>query len=112
MGITVVSGSILLENSSSSPCREIQLASKLEHCNSPFLIVKAPVTEIKELDSKEIAINDSLPIVIADMEYMKKSAEKIRAMADGEDLYDIVAMMEDNLSEYNKTLWFLKSMVK
>ena len=70
------------------------------------------VTSIKELDSTEISVGDTLATVIADMEHLQATAVALRSSADEEDAYDVVGMMEDNLSEYKKNLWFLHSMVK
>ena len=43
---------------------------------------------------------------------MKKHAESVRTLADEEDAYDVVALMEDHLTNYNKNLWFLRAMTK
>jgi neutrophil-activating protein A len=70
------------------------------------------VTSIKELDSKEISIVDALNITIEDIKNLKAEAFEIRNDADEQDLYSIVDIMEDNISNYEKTLWFLKSTVR
>lgn len=70
------------------------------------------VTSIKELDSKEISIVDALNITIEDIKTLKAEAFEIRNDADEQDLYSIVDIMEDNISNYEKTLWFLKSTLK
>ena len=70
------------------------------------------VTSIEELPSVELAVKDVISVTTADMETMKATAEAIRAMADEEDLYDVVGMMEDQLENYKKNLWFLKAMAK
>jgi neutrophil-activating protein A len=70
------------------------------------------VTSIKELDSKEISIVDALNITIEDIKTLKAEAFEIRNDADEQDLYSIVDIMEDNISNYEKTLWFLKSTVR
>ena len=67
---------------------------------------------IKELDSKDYGVKESLSIVLADMEEMKAQAEDIRKDADEEDDYALVGMMEDHLGDYNKTIWFIKSMLR
>lgn len=67
------------------------------------------VTNVKELESKDIQINDALDIVIKDMELMRTNATEIRVLADNENLFDVVSMMEDHISEYNKNLWFIKA---
>ena len=70
------------------------------------------VTSIKELDSKEISIVDALNITIEDIKTLKAEAFEIRNDADEQDLYSIVDIMEDNISNYEKTLWFSKSTVR
>ncbi len=67
---------------------------------------------IQELDSKEVSIKESIEITLADMELLKEQTLKIRETADKEDAFDLVAMMEDHISNYNKNIWFLKSMLK
>lgn len=70
------------------------------------------VASIKELEGKDYGVKESLKIVLSDMEEMKEQAEDIRKSADEEDHYALVGMMEDHLGDYNKTIWFLKSMLK
>ena len=70
------------------------------------------VTTIKELDSKEIKIEDALNIVIEDMLAMNSLAKEIREEANKEDLFDLVSMMEDHIGNYNKNIWFLKATIK
>ncbi len=69
-------------------------------------------TTIKELDSKDYTIDDVLNISKEDLSTMKCLGEKIRKLADDSDLYDIVSIIEDHLTNYSKTLWFLNSMLK
>lgn len=70
------------------------------------------VATVKELDSKEVSIPEALKIALDDVLLLKSQAEDIRKAADSEDLYDVVAHMEDSLSGYNKTIWFVRSMLK
>ena len=67
---------------------------------------------IKEIEAKEYSVEESIKIVLADMEEMKAQAADIRALADEDDNFPVVNMMEDNLAEYSKNIWFLKSMLK
>ena len=70
------------------------------------------VASIKEIEAKEYSVEESIKIVLADMEEMKAQAADIRALADEDDNFPVVNMMEDNLAEYSKNIWFLKSMLK
>lgn len=67
---------------------------------------------IQELDSDERPIHEVLDIARGDLLALKAQAESIRSAADADDAYDVVAAMEDQLSNYNKTLWFLQAMGK
>lgn len=67
------------------------------------------VATIEELDSRARDVKTVLDTVLADLEAMKAQAEDIRRAADAEDRYDVVGLMEDELGNYNKTIWFLKA---
>ena len=70
------------------------------------------ITTIKELPSVQISSEDAISIVIEDMIKMKKTAQLVRGLANDEDLFSLVSLMEDHITNYNKNLWFLESMVK
>ena len=70
------------------------------------------VSEIKELESKDYGINESLEIVLADMKLLKANAVELRSLAASEDYYPLQVMAEDHLANYNKVIWFLESMLK
>ncbi|MDD3252067.1 MAG: DNA starvation/stationary phase protection protein [Lachnospiraceae bacterium] len=67
---------------------------------------------VKELDSAEMNVKQVLEITLADMELLKQQAEDIRREAADEDNYSISNLMESNLENYAKTIWFLNSMLK
>ncbi len=67
---------------------------------------------IEELASKEIPTAKGLEIAKKDLEQMRKAAFDLRKVADAEDEFDVVGMMEDHLGHYDKTLWFLNAMGK
>lgn len=69
------------------------------------------VSSIAELESKDYTVSEVLSIAAADLETLKASSEAIRTLAGEEDAYAVVPMMEDHLKNYNKTLWFLKTMM-
>ncbi len=69
-------------------------------------------TSVEELGSTEISVEKVLDIVEKDMEHMKKAAQDLREIADKDDAFDVVNMMEDHLVNYNKNIWFLKAMLK
>lgn len=84
------------------------------HGEAPLASMKdyLAAATLEELDSREVDTASALAIVLADMTTLKAQAEAVRAEAASEDAYDIVAMMEDDLGEYYKTLWFLQAMQK
>ena len=70
------------------------------------------LASVKELDSDERKGKEVLELVLADFDLMKAQAEKIRALADEEDAYDIVDAMEGDLGQYSKNNWFIRAMLK
>ena len=83
--------------------KEVPMASLKEYLE---------VATIKELDSIEITVADALKITVEDLEALRSEAAALRKIADEEDLFDVVAMLEDQISDYNKTIWFIDSMQK
>ncbi|MBQ3180104.1 MAG: DNA starvation/stationary phase protection protein [Firmicutes bacterium] len=67
---------------------------------------------IDELGSKELSVKDTLDILLADLKTLQAQADAIRTMADADGNYHLVAVMEDNLSNYAKNIWFVSSMLK
>ena len=67
---------------------------------------------IQELDSDERPIHEVLDIARGDLLALKAQAESIRSAADAADAYEGGAAMEDQLSTYHRTLWFLQAMGK
>lgn len=65
---------------------------------------------LKEIDEKAFTDDEVLKIVEADYQALVKLVEEIRGIADDEEDYQVVAMMEDHAGEYIKTLWFLRQM--
>lgn len=67
---------------------------------------------IREIDAKDYSMSEVITLVLADMETMKAQAEAIRAEAAEDDNYTLVNLLEDDLKNYDKNIWFLKSMLK
>ena len=80
------------------------------HEQAPLATLKS--YDIKELESLEIDSKKSLKIVLEDFIKMKSLIEQIRKDADQEDLYDIVTLMENDLEQYTKSIWFIRAMLK
>ena len=64
------------------------------------------VATVKELESKDYSTKEALAIVLADMQLLKAQASELRALANEQDQFDIANLAEDNLANYNKTIWF------
>ena len=84
------------------------------HEGTPLASLKTylELSTIEELPSVEVDNKTSLKIVLEDFIEMKLLVEEIRQIADKEDLYDIVTLVEGELEQYNKSIWFIKSMLK
>ena len=70
------------------------------------------VSEVKELESKDYNVKESLEIALADIKLLKGNALELRSLAVDEDFYPLQVMMEDHLANYNKVVWFIESMLK
>ena len=70
------------------------------------------LSSVEELPSVELKGKDVLEIVLKDFNEFKQLAESIRALADEEDVYDVVSAMEGDLEQFNKSIWFIKAMLK
>ena len=84
------------------------------HEGTPLASLKTylELSTIEEIPSVEVDNKTSLKIVLEDFIKMKSLVEEIRKEADKEDLYDIVTLVEGELEQYNKSIWFIKSMLK
>jgi starvation-inducible DNA-binding protein len=69
------------------------------------------LSSVKELESEGIDIKKALMIVLEDIKALDEGAKDIRTTADKEDLFDVVAMMEDHCADYQKIIWFISSML-
>jgi len=70
------------------------------------------LTSVEELPSKKIANKDALAITLEDLQALDKEAKAIRATADEQDAFDVVMMMEDHCAAFQKTIWFISSMLE
>lgn len=67
------------------------------------------VATIQELEGGEVKVPDALRMVLTDLELLKAQAEAIRTAAVQEDQYDVAALMEGDLTQYGKNIWFLRA---
>ena len=69
------------------------------------------LASIKELGKDSYRDSEVLQILIDDLSALKSEAAKVRAEMAENDVFDVVAVLEDHIAGYNKELWFLKSMM-
>ena len=69
------------------------------------------ITSIKELSPEKVEVKNALSITLDDLKTLDAEAKAVRAAADDEGLFDIVALMEDECGEFQKTIWFIESML-
>ena len=69
------------------------------------------LASIKELGKDSYRDGEVLQILVEDLSALKAEAEKVRAEMAENDVFDVVAVLEDHVAGYNKELWFLKSML-
>lgn len=66
---------------------------------------------IKELNKGVYRDAEVLKILVDDMTQLKAAAEALRAKMAEDDVFDIVAVLEEHVAGYNKELWFLSAMM-
>lgn len=67
------------------------------------------LSSIEEVSSEKIEIKKALSIVLEDLTALDAEAKDIRATADKDGLFDIVTMMEDHCTDFQKSIWFITS---
>ena len=70
------------------------------------------VTKVEELDLKDYPVKEALTIVKEELVKMKDLVKEIRTLADENDDFVTVGMMEDHISGYDKEIWFVESALK
>lgn len=69
-------------------------------------------TTLTELEDKDYNVMKVMDILLSDVSHLKHLAQELRFIALEDDCYPVVNMMEDHLSDYSKTMWFLFSIQK
>ena len=88
-----------------------------EHLRMYNLVPASTLTEylklatIKEEPSRNFEDREALTIVLADLELLRKEATELRNAADKEGWFSAVSFLEDHVADYNKQIWFLRSML-
>jgi len=66
-------------------------------------------TSIEELDKNSFTCDEVLAELEKDFTNLKNQATEIRNDADDANDFEVVAVMEDHVGDYSKTLWFVKA---
>ena len=69
------------------------------------------LASIQEVHKEVYQDAEVLKILIEDLTALKNEAAAIRAAMAEEDVFDVVAVLEEHIAGYNKELWFLSSML-
>ena len=69
------------------------------------------LASIQELCKESYRDGEVLQILSDDLNLLKAEAEKLRSVMAENDVFDIVAVLEEHVAGYNKELWFLRSMM-
>ena len=69
------------------------------------------MTTIEELDGSIVDVKTALEIVHDDMKNLKGKAKEIHGLANSEGDFAPANMMEENIANYSKNIWFLRSMI-
>ena len=68
-------------------------------------------SSIKELNRGSYRDDEVLKILVDDLSQLKAAAEALRLKMAEEDVFDVVAVLEEHVAGYNKELWFLSAMM-
>ena len=85
----------------------------IQHGEKPVSSISEYVklASVKELEKGSYRDEEVIKIIADDMAQLKASAEALRLKMAEEDIFDVVAVLEDHIAGYQKELWFLHSMM-
>ena len=85
----------------------------IQHGEKPVSSISEYVknASIKELNKGSYRDEEVIKIIAEDMAQLKAAAEALRLKMVEEDVFDVVAVLEDHIAGYQKELWFLNSMM-
>lgn len=69
------------------------------------------IATIKEEPTRSFACRESFEIVAADLEALRQEATELRNACDEEGWFSAVALFEDHVNDYNKQIWFIRSIL-
>lgn len=68
-------------------------------------------SSIEELASEPVGVKAALETLLADVRTLNEQARAIRELAGAQDDFHAANMMEDHIAAYEKTIWFVESML-
>ena len=85
----------------------------IQHGEKPVSSISEYVknASIKELNKGVYRDEEVIRIIAEDMAQLKAAAEALRLKMAEEDVFDVVAVLEEHIAGYQKELWFLNSMM-
>ena len=85
----------------------------IQHGEKPVSSISEYVknASIKELNKGSYRDEEVIKIIAEDMAQLKAVAEALRLKMAEEDVFDVVAVLEEHIAGYQKELWFLNSMM-
>ena len=85
----------------------------IQHGEKPVSSISEYVknASIKELNKGVYRDEEVIKIIAEDMAQLKAAAEALRLKMAEEDVFDVVAVLEEHIAGYQKELWFLSSMM-
>ncbi len=84
----------------------------LGHYPHASITTYAKNTNISELEDKDYTVAEVLNIILESFEYLVAEFIEIRLLAEEENDFITVAMMEEYLTGLDKNIWFVRSMTK
>ncbi len=70
------------------------------------------VTNVSEIESKDYTIPEVYKVLKEEVEKLRSLATEIRNLADDENDFVTVGMLEDQIGAYDKELWFMAQALK
>lgn len=67
---------------------------------------------IPDIDSVDYRVEEALAILLDDIKTLKAQASVVRTFTDKVDKFQLGNMIEDQICEYDKMIWFITSMKK
>ena len=80
--------------------------------NIPLKVELTKLEKTLYFRCKEVKSDVAFKIVLKDFNELKSNCEEIRKFAIEEDEYEIITMIADNLTEFNKSIWLINSSLK